>query len=155
MPTEDITKIPTLRGPVLNFKRLSEHAFAPTKGSEMAAGYDLKSAYNVVVPAEGKALVKTDIQIQLPSGCYGRVAPCSGLAWKSFLNVGAGVIDEDYCGNVGVVLFNHAKAVFNVTKGDRIAQLICKRIFYPEIEEETEEFEQAERGERFGSSGTN
>ena len=99
----------------------------------MAAGYDLKSAYNVVVPAEGKALVKTDIQIQLPSGCYGRVAPRSGLAWKIFINVGAGVIDEDYRGNVGVVLFNHAKADFNVAKGYRIAQLICERIFYPEI----------------------
>ena len=59
--------------------------------------------------------------------------------------VGAGVIDEDYCGNVGVVLFNHAKAGFNVTKGDRIAQLICQRIFYLEIEEETEEFKQTER----------
>ena len=70
LPTEDITKIPTLRGPVLTFKRLTEHAFAPTKGSKMAAGYDLKSAYNVVIPAEGKALVKTDIQIQLPSDCY-------------------------------------------------------------------------------------
>ena len=65
------------------------------------------------------------------------MAPRSGLAWKNFINVGAGVIDEDYRGNVGVVLFNHAKADFNVAKGDRIAQLICERIFYPEIEEET------------------
>ena len=58
-----IATLPTPRGPVLKFKRLTEHAFAPTKGSEMAAGYDLKSAYDVIVPAEGKALVKTDIQI--------------------------------------------------------------------------------------------
>ena len=115
----------------------------------MAAGYDLKSAYDVIVPAEGKALVKTDIQIQLPSR-YGRVAPRSGLAWKIFINVGAGVIDEDYRGNVGVVLFNHAKADFNVAKGDRIAQLISER-----IEEETGEFEQTAREEQgFGSSGS-
>ena len=52
-----------------------------------------------------------------------------------FLFLLAGVIDEDYRGNVGVVLFNHAKAEFEVKKGDRIAQLICERIFYPEIEE--------------------
>ena len=68
MPTGSIATVPTPRGPVLKFKRLTDHAFAPTKGSEMAAGYDLKSAYDVIVPAEGKALVKTDIQIQLPSG---------------------------------------------------------------------------------------
>ena len=64
------------------------------------------SAYDCVVPAKGKSLIKTDIQIELPSGCYGRIAPRSGLAHKHFLDVGAGVIDEDYRGNVGVILFN-------------------------------------------------
>ena len=56
--------------------------------------------------------MKTDIQIALPSGCYGRVAPRSGLAAKHFIDVGAGVIDEDYRGNVGVVLFNFGKEKF-------------------------------------------
>ena len=45
------------------------------------------------------------------------------------------MIDRDYRGNVGVVLFNHAKTEFAVKKGDRIAQLICERIIYPELEE--------------------
>ncbi|KAF9813865.1 hypothetical protein SFRURICE_008020 [Spodoptera frugiperda] len=72
----------------LKFARLTENAFPPTKGSEKAAGYDLKSAYNYVVPARGKELVKTDLQIELPSGCYGRVAPRSGLAVKNFIDVG-------------------------------------------------------------------
>ncbi|XP_060150270.1 deoxyuridine 5'-triphosphate nucleotidohydrolase, mitochondrial isoform X4 [Globicephala melas] len=96
----------------LRFVRLSEHATAPTKGSERAAGYDLYSAYDYTVPPMEKALVKTDIQIALPSGCYGRVAPRSGLAAKHFIDVGAGVIDEDYRGNVGVVLFNFGKEKF-------------------------------------------
>lgn len=47
----------------------------------------------------------------------------------------AGVIDEDYRGNVGVVMFNHADKPFPVQKGDRIAQLICERIFYPDLQE--------------------
>ncbi|OWK09626.1 DUT, partial [Cervus elaphus hippelaphus] len=93
------------------------------------------SAYDYTLPPMEKVLVKTDIQIALPSGCYGRVAPRSGLAAKHFIDVGAGVIDEDYRGNVGVVLFNFGKEKFEVKKGDRIAQLICERIFYPEIEE--------------------
>ncbi len=47
----------------------------------------------------------------------------------------AGVIDYDYRGNVGVILFNFGTEVFKVNKGDRIAQLICERIAYPELEE--------------------
>lgn len=47
----------------------------------------------------------------------------------------AGVIDEDYRGKVQVVLFNHSDEEFKVNKGDRIAQLICEQILYPEIQE--------------------
>ncbi|KAM4829291.1 deoxyuridine 5'-triphosphate nucleotidohydrolase, mitochondrial [Thomomys bottae] len=139
----------------LRFVRLSDHATAPTRGSARAAGYDLYSAYDYTIPPMEKALVKTDIQIALPSGCYGRVAPRSGLAAKHFIDVGAGVIDEDYRGNVGVVLFNFGKEKFEVKKGDRIAQLICERIFYPEIEE-VQVLDDTERGSGgFGSTGKN
>ncbi|XP_011783960.1 PREDICTED: deoxyuridine 5'-triphosphate nucleotidohydrolase, mitochondrial isoform X2 [Colobus angolensis palliatus] len=142
-------------GMQLRFARLSEHATAPTRGSPRAAGYDLYSAYDYTIPAMEKALVKTDIQIALPSGCYGRVAPRSGLAAKHFIDVGAGVIDEDYRGNVGVVLFNFGKEKFEVKKGDRIAQLICERIFHPEIEE-VQALDDTERGSGgFGSTGKN
>ncbi|XP_068380419.1 deoxyuridine 5'-triphosphate nucleotidohydrolase, mitochondrial-like [Eschrichtius robustus] len=135
----------------LRFAWLSEHATTPTKGSERATGYDLYSAYDYTVPPMEKAPVKTDI----PSGCYGRVAPRSGLAAKHFIDVGAGVVDEDYRGNVGVVLFNFGKEKFEVKKGDRIAQLICERIFYPEIEE-VQVLDDTERGSGgFGSTGNN
>ncbi|XP_056355910.1 deoxyuridine 5'-triphosphate nucleotidohydrolase, mitochondrial isoform X2 [Oenanthe melanoleuca] len=124
----------------LRFTKLSENAFAPSRGSARSAGYDLYSAYDCVIPPMEKAVVKTDIQIALPSGCYGRVA---------------GVIDEDYRGNVGVVLFNFGKETFEVKKGDRIAQLICERIYYPELEE-VETLDDTERGEGgFGSTGKN
>ncbi len=56
--------------------------------------------------------MKTDLAIAIPSGTYARVAPRSGLAVKSFIDTGAGVIDEDYRGNVGVVLFNHEQTDF-------------------------------------------
>lgn len=47
----------------------------------------------------------------------------------------AGVIDEDYRGNISVILFNHSNSEFTVQRGDRIAQLICERIFYPVLKE--------------------
>ena len=56
------------------------------------------------------------------------VAPRSGLAWKNSIDVGAGVVDYDYRGNVGVILFNHSDADFQVNVGDRVAQLILERI---------------------------
>ncbi|XP_065220509.1 deoxyuridine 5'-triphosphate nucleotidohydrolase-like isoform X2 [Planococcus citri] len=137
----------------LKFARLTEHALPPVKGSDKAAGYDLRSAYEYKVPARGKELIKTDLQIELPSGCYGRVAPRSGLAWKNFIDVGAGVIDEDYRGNVGVVLFNHSDQDFIIQKGDRVAQLICERIFHPVLKE-IQNLSETNRGEKgFGSSG--
>lgn len=107
-----------------------------------------------MIPARGKAVVNTDIQIELPEGCYGRVAPRSGLAVKNCIDVGAGVIDEDYRGNVGVVMFNHSDLEFTVAKGDRIAQLICERIYYPTLEE-VKSLSDTLRGDGgFGSTGT-
>lgn len=47
----------------------------------------------------------------------------------------AGVIDQDYRGNVGVILFNLGDKDFHVSEGDRVAQLICEKIEYPELEE--------------------
>ncbi|MBN3296330.1 DUT protein, partial [Amia calva] len=149
--TEMIPEVKT----VLRFAKLSENATPPTKGSSKAAGYDLYSAYDYTIPAMDKAIVKTDIQIAVPSGCYGRVAPRSGLAAKHFIDVGAGVVDEDYRGNVGVVLFNFSKETFEVKKGDRVAQLICERISYPELEQH-ETLDETERGAGgFGSTGRN
>ena len=62
----------------------------------MAAGYDLHSAYDYEIPAQGKVIAKTDLQIRVPDGTYGRVAPRSGLAAKHFIDIGAGVVDQDY-----------------------------------------------------------
>ena len=77
------------------------------------------------------------------------------MAWKKFIDVGAGVIDQDYRGNVGVVLFNFGEEDFVITKGDRIAQLILERIYLPDLEE-LPTLDETERGAGgFGSSGTN
>ncbi|OQS01474.1 deoxyuridine 5'-triphosphate nucleotidohydrolase [Achlya hypogyna] len=135
-------------------KKLSATAVLPVRGSALAAGFDLASAYECVIPAHGKALVKTDIAIAIPSGCYARVAPRSGLSWKNHLDVGAGVIDEDYRGNVGVVIFNHANEDFQVKAGDRIAQLILERIIAQADVVEVDELSETARGEGgFGSTG--
>lgn len=69
----------------------------------------MNSAHDTVIPAQGKVIVPTDISIAIPAGHYGRVAPRSGLAVKHHLDCGAGVVDADYRGPVGVVMFNFSK----------------------------------------------
>ncbi|KAK1785241.1 hypothetical protein P4O66_018638 [Electrophorus voltai] len=149
------TEVGTNDKVVLKFAKISEHATTPTRGSAKAAGYDLYSAYDYTIGPMDKAIVLTDIQIAVPTGCYGRVAPRSGLATNHFIDVGAGVVDEDYRGNLGVVLFNFSKSAYEVKKGDRVAQLVCERIFYPELLE-LETLEETKRGSGgFGSTGKN
>ncbi|CAF3059655.1 unnamed protein product [Rotaria socialis] len=138
---------------VLRFAKLSEFAFEPLKGSVYAAGWDLRSAHDYVVPARGRIIAQTDIQIAVPNGCYGRVAPRSGLAAKFGIDTGAGVIDADYRGNVGVVLFNHNDLDFTIKRGDRIAQLICEKIEMAALVED-EKLDDTVRGSNgFGSTG--
>nr|WGL40786.1 dUTP pyrophosphatase [Tawny frogmouth aviadenovirus A] len=138
----------------LRFKRLSLRAIPPVRSSSDAAGYDLYSATDVVVPAGGRWLIPTDLAFQFPAGCYGRIAPRSGLAYKFYIDVGAGVIDPDYRGNVCVLLYNFSEFNFNVRRGDRIAQLILERYCAPAHCEEVESLEDSYRGvEGFGSTG--
>ena len=89
-------------------KKLRNNAAVPKRGSEEAAGYDIASAEDTVVPTKGKAVVKTGISVAVPEGCYGRIAPRSGLVVKRFIDVGAGANDADYRGEIRVVLFNHS-----------------------------------------------
>ncbi len=134
-------------------KKLSKFGQVPTKGSTISAGFDLYSAYDVIIPARGKEVVFTDISMEIPAGYYGRIAPRSGLAKKHFLDIGAGVIDPDYTGNIGVLLFNFGTENYSIKRGDRIAQLIFEK-YGANIELlEVLNIEETERGdEEFGST---
>lgn len=137
----------------LRVKRLVEDAILPTRGSTDSVGYDVYSVDNCLVSPTQRALVGTGITIVLPVGVYGRVAPRSGLAVKHGIQVGAGVIDPDYTGEIKVVIFNHGDKDFEIKKGDRIAQLILERCETPDVEE-VGSVENTERGSGgFGSTG--
>lgn len=113
------------------------------------------SAVDAIIPAQGKALIATDLSIAVPIGTYGRVAPRSGLAVKHFLDVGAGVVDADYRGPLGIVMFNFGKNDYEVKKGDRIAQLVLEKIVMADVAE-VEDLDDTERGAGgFGSTGKN
>jgi len=134
-------------------KRVMPTAVLPLRGSVAAAGFDLAAAEETEIPAGGKGVVKTGLCISIPEGTYARVAPRSGLAVKKMLHTGAGVVDYDYRGEVGVVLFNHGAEDFTVGVGDRVAQLILEQIFVVKCAEVQSLTETARGQGGFGSTG--
>ena len=79
-------------------------------------------------------------------------APRFGLAWKCLIDIDVGVIDADFCGKVGVILFHHFDLDFEVKVGDRIVQLIIEKSLTPRILE-MEDLDSTFRVGGFGSRG--
>ena len=73
---------------IVKARTMNVNAKLPVRSSSGLAGYDLATAKTAVVPAHGKCLVKTGLAIAMPPGCYGRVAPQSGLAVKKIHRCG-------------------------------------------------------------------
>jgi len=137
----------------MNVILLSPNSKLPTRATIGSAGYDLYSAESGTIQPMQRELLSLDISIQLPVGTYGQIAPRSGLAVKHGIQVGAGIIDEDYRGILGVLLFNMSDKPFTYNIGDRVAQLIIKSYESPEIHQ-VEKLGESKRGDGgFGSTG--
>jgi dUTP pyrophosphatase len=117
---------------VVRIMRVRKDAQLPKYMSEGAAGMDLAASLDaeVVIEPGKRALVGTGIAIALPRGCEAQVRPRSGLAWKHGVTVlnAPGTVDEDYRGEVKVLLVNHGDEPFVVKSGERIAQLVIARV---------------------------
>jgi len=113
--------------------RLHPDAVLPRRATSGSVGYDLSNISAITVPARGRAVAQTGIAIKLPEDHYGRIAPRSGLMKTHGIDVGAGVIDRDYRGEISVVLFNHSDTPMEIKASSRIAQLVIERVITPEI----------------------
>lgn len=138
----------------INVKKLSDNAIIPAKGSAFAAGYDLYAAEDAVVNCGTRKLIKTNISMEITPGYYGRIAPRSGLAYKNGIDVLAGVIDSDYRGDIGVILYNTDKNIdFEIKKGDRIAQIIFEACHSATLNEAENLDNTLRQSGGFGSTG--
>ena len=142
---------------IIKFYKTSTNATLPSRGSSQAACLDLHAAQHLIIPPLGKGFVFTDLIALVPTGCYGRIAGRSGLAIRNHITITGGVIDSDYRGNIGIIIFNNNPVrFFEVNIGDRIAQLICERISLPKVQEcfSLQEMIMTERGSQgFRSTG--
>ena len=119
------------------------------------AAYDLPANEKVIIEPGERKLVSTGISTQLPNNTMGMICPRSGLALKHGVTVlnAPGIIDQDYRGVIGVILFNQGKDSFVVERKMRIAQLVIVDV-KPTEALLVESLDNTDRGAKgFGSSG--
>ena len=137
----------------MKVKLLSATATVPLKGSDEAAGFDLATAESFYLGAGERMLVSTGLALELPKGTYGRLASRSGLASNYGIEVGAGVIDTDFRGEIRILLFNRGDRGMRFNMGDKVAQLVVERIADVKVKV-TESLSLTQRGTSgFGSTG--
>lgn len=129
----------------------------PTRGSTFAACKDLYSPYSLVIPAGERVCIKTNIAIAWDDPeYYMQLLSRSGLSFKNWTDVKAGVIDYDYRENIGVILHNYFDKDLVINAGDRIAQFTYIKIKKEKstiVEEFTIPLESNRNGGGFGSTG--
>ncbi|MGE5708172.1 MAG: dUTP diphosphatase [Bacteroidota bacterium] len=136
----------------VRFQKLSSTAVEPKVSQPGDVAADLFSAENTTIPARGRRLVRTGIALELPEGFRASIRSRSGLSLKWGIEAGAGLIDQSYRHEVGVLLYNHSEEDFLVRAGDRIAQICIERYSLP-LFSEVESVEATARTEGWGSSG--
>lgn len=162
--------------PIIKVKRNHKDAIVPTKGSALSSGFDLYALdvvspthhlYNLKTPlgkglkryhlqSRERVLVRTGLSVELPKFMELQVRPRSGLALKNGITVlnSPGTVDNDYRGDVGVVLINMGDEPFVIEAGDRIAQAVFMYVPLEATLVEVEETSETERGVGgYGSTG--
>lgn len=136
----------------LLIKKLDESAIIPTKAHSTDLGYDLYALETIIVGDNVPTLVRTGIGVKFPEGWGGFIKDRSSMATKLNLQTVAGVIDEDYTGEIKVALLTNQGTVV-IEKGQKIAQLVPIPVTNWDIIE-VENLPETVRGEKgFGSSG--
>jgi len=143
----------------LKVKKLHHNAQLPKRQLSEDAGYDIYSPESITIPARRKCIVSTGIAIQLPECqipdhiyCF-KIISRSGLSVRNNIEIGAGLIDKSYIGEIKVILYNHSDKDHKINIGDRIAQGIIITAAIPKVIE-VQELLNTDRGTNgFGSTG--
>ncbi|WKU14502.1 dUTP diphosphatase [Staphylococcus devriesei] len=159
----------------LEFKKLSEDAIKPKRG-RLDAGYDIYSAETIILEPQEKAVIKTDVAVNIPEGYVGLLTSRSGVSSKTHLVIETGKIDAGFQGNMKINIKNDAEYIevpwdalvsgfglidikgnaseelyhvpnsYKINKGDKLAQLVIVPIWTPELKEVEEFSYVSERG---------
>jgi dUTP pyrophosphatase len=129
----------------------------PTYATAGAAGLDFCAAITepVIIPPGRRALIPTGFAIALPENFELQIRPRSGLALKHGICLpnAPGTIDEDYRGEIQIIIMNAGEEHFTITRGMRIAQGVLAPVFRAQWSEVTTLDETARAAGGFGSTG--
>jgi len=124
----------------------SEEVILPKYESDCASGMDLRAwkfsrsdnlkenfdipEWGIILSPMDRILIKTGLHIELPLNMEAQIRPRSGLAIKNGISIinTPGTIDEDFRGDIGVILINHGEQDFLIKKGDKIAQMVFQKV---------------------------
>lgn len=167
----------------LQIKLLSKNATMPKREHDTDAGFDIYAAETVVLEPQEKALIATDIAVNIPKGYMGLLTSRSGVSSKTHLVIETGKIDAGFHGNMKINIKNDSQMnvatgafgfgdylnvkgekitdtnssigeTYQINKGDKLAQLVIVPIITPELQKVEEFTSESERGGKgFGSSG--
>lgn len=127
----------------------------PAYATEHAAGMDVVSAEDVILPPGGRHAVSTGFAMAIPAGYEVQVRPRSGLALKHGISLPntPGTIDADYRGELKIIMINLGSEAFEIARGDRIAQLVAAPV-QAAVFAEVDSLDDTARGSGgFGSTG--
>lgn len=139
--------------PKILFEKTHPEAQLPAKNFESDSGWDVTAIDDITIKANGTGIVPVGLKLAyLEPGYWIQVSSRSGLSFKSSILAHPGVIDQNYRGDLGVLLYNHSQADYQVKKGDRVAQLVVHYNIHMATGWGT--VQPTDRGEKgFGSSG--
>jgi dUTP pyrophosphatase len=127
--------------------------------TKQSVGLDLRAAWQIILEPGSVTRIETtmngsdmnpDINSQSVERWFAQVMPRSGMSLKGIMVI-PGTIDQDYTGNIGVIVYNLNSESYMISKGDRIAQLVYHLGYGKQINAETKAVERGAAG--FGSSG--
>ena len=141
----------------LKIKKVRDNAIIPTRGSEQAAGIDLYACLDEVIqlPPGCSAMIPTGIACEFPEGYFGMMFPRSSVGVKRQMALAntAGIIDNDYTGEIIMAFTNNSYETQIINHGERLAQMILlPYVTYNIVETDT--LSETDRGSGgFGSTG--
>lgn len=140
---------------ILQITKVHEDAVLPHYAHPGDAGMDLYSIEELDIDQGETALVRTGLKIAVPENYEAQIRPKSGLALKHAISLAntPGTIDSGYRGELCVILINHGRQVFHVSKQSKIAQMVICPVVRAEVQE-VEQLDDTSRGAGgFGSTG--
>lgn len=137
---------------ILIVERLSPTAKLPSRAHSQDAGFDLYADdYHTLMPGDS-AKIKTGIKIKIPDGHVGLIWDKGGMASSGIHTMG-GVIDAGYRGEIIILIKNLGHDIFNIQRGQKIAQILVQKIELLEIRENKIKDETDRQARAFGSTG--